>query len=111
MTLTTMETMIIIAMVVLGTMITRYLPFAVFREGRGSHPYVVYLGKTLPCAAIGLLVVYCLKNVNLAAAPHGLPEAAAVACVVVLHWWKNNAILSIGAGTAVYMLLVQKVFI
>ena len=110
MTLTFTQTMMIISMVVLGTVITRFLPFLLLRGDKGRHPYIVYLGEVLPYAAIGLLVVYCLKGVNLQAAPFGLPEALAIAFTALLHFWKDNALLSIGAGTVFYMLLVQKVF-
>ena len=71
---------------------------------------VTYLGRVLPAAMMGLLVVYCLKGVAWTAAPHGAPELLAILAVVVLHRWKNNVLLSIAGGTAVYMLLVQAVF-
>ena len=70
-----------------------------------------YLGRTLPYATMGLLVVYCLKDVSLAGSSHGLPEMIAVAVIVVLHWWKGNSLLSIGAGTVIYMIMVQRVFV
>ena len=110
MTLTPLETLIIIGMVALGTQITRFLPFLLFAGRDRTHPFVAYLGRVLPYAAIGLLVVYCLKSVTLTAAPHGLPEALAILCVAALHLWKNNTLLSIGGGTVVYMLLVQTIF-
>lgn len=111
MRLSATETLITIAMVVLGTQITRFLPFILFSGRRQNAPVVAYLGRVLPYAAIGLLVVYCLKNVSLAASPFGTPEAIAILCIAILHVWKNNTLLSIGAGTAVYMLLVQRVFV
>ena len=110
MTLTPLETLIIIGMVALGTQITRFLPFLLFAGRDRTHPFVAYLGRVLPYAAIGLLVVYCLKSVTLTAAPHDLPEALAILCVAALHLWKNNTLLSIGGGTVVYMLLVQTIF-
>lgn len=103
------EIMIIIAMV-LGTLVTRFLPFLLFPAGTKTPKFVDYLGKTLPFAAMALLVVYCLKGVQITAAPHGLPELIAVAVIVILHWIKGNSLLSIGAGTILYMILVQKVF-
>ncbi len=93
-----------------ATLLTRFLPFLLFSPDREAPKYVEYLGKTLPFATIGLLVVYCLKDVSLAGGTHGLPEAAAVAAVVVLHWWRGNTLLSIGVGTLLYMVLVQTVF-
>ncbi len=111
MTLTSIQTFIIICMVTLGTVITRFLPFILFPDNKENHPYITYLGKVLPFSVIGLLVVYCLKGVNLMNPPFGLPETVAIICITVLHYWKSNALLSIGAGTAIYMLLVQIVFI
>jgi len=86
------------------------LPFIVFPDNKGNHPYITYLGNVLPYSAIGLLVVYCLKGVNLINPPFGIPEAVAIICITVLHYWKSNALLSIGAGTGIYMILVQIVF-
>jgi len=97
-------------MVTIATMITRFLPFMLFRSADTGSAYIIYLGRAVPPAAIGMLVVYCLKDVNIAAAPHGMPEAIAIICMAALHWWKENALLSIGAGTAIYMLLLQVVF-
>ena len=110
MTLTSIQTFIIILMVTLGTVITRFLPFVLFPDNKKIHPYITYLGKVLPYSVIGLLVVYCLKGVNLMNSSYGLPEAAAIFCITILHTWKSNAFLSIGAGTVIYMLLVQIVF-
>ena len=110
MTLSSPQALVIVLMVALGTLITRALPFVLFGGRHRSHPYIAWLGSVLPPAAIGLLVVYCLKNVSLTVSPHGMPEALAILCIGVLHWWKSNALLSIGAGTVIYMLLVQVVF-
>ena len=100
-----------IAMVVLGTLITRFLPFLLFPAGRRMPDYIHYLGKVLPAAALGLLVIYCLKDVNVLSGSHGLPELIAMAAVTALHVWKRNMLLSIAAGTILYMLLVQLVFV
>ncbi|PWM50964.1 MAG: branched-chain amino acid transporter AzlD [Clostridiales bacterium] len=104
------EQIIMIAMVVLGTMATRFLPFIVFPHGKETPKYVQYLGKALPGAVFGLLVVYSLKSVSLIAYPHGIPEFIALAFVVVLHFWKRQMLLSIAGGTVLYMVLVQTVF-
>lgn len=101
---------LIVAAMVVGTLLTRFLPFLVFPEGRKTPKFVEYLGKTLPFAAMGLLVVYCLKGVQLLQDPHGIPEILSVAVIVILHRWKGNSLLSIGAGTLCYMWLVQVVF-
>lgn len=111
MTLTPVQTLIIIGMVTLGTVITRFLPFVLFKKTTSKHSYITYLGKVLPYSAIGLLVVYCLKGVQLTSPTFGLPEGIAIICIAALHYWKGNALLSIGAGTVIYMVLVQLVFI
>lgn len=108
MTLT--QQMITIGMVVLGTMITRFLPFIVFPAGKPTPKYIQYLGKVLPGAVFGLLVIYCLKNVSIFTGSHGIPELIAIVLVVVLHLWKRQMLLSIAGGTICYMLLVQFVF-
>ena len=84
------------------------LPFLIFRKKVPS--YVVYLGKVLPPAIIGMLVIYCLRNMSFVSAPYGIPELAASAIVVLLQAWKRNSLLSILSGTVVYMVLVQLVF-
>lgn len=109
--MTWMQRIITIAVVVLGTMVTRFLPFLVFPAGKPTPKYIQYLGKFLPSAVFGLLVVYCLKNVSLLTGSHGLPEMISIALVVVLHLWKRQMLLSIAGGTVCYMLLVQFVFI
>ena len=108
MTLT--EHIITIAMCVLGTMTMRFLPFLIFSEKRETPKYIQYLGKALPPATFGMLVVYCLKNVDLLSGSHGIPEALALAVTVALHLWKRKMLLSIAVGTVCYMLLVQLVF-
>ncbi len=115
MILTPFQTLIIICMVTFGTMVTRFLPFALFQRAKTDNPkpinaYISYLGKVLPYSAIGLLVVYCLKGVRFTRPAYGLPEAIAIVCIAALHYWKGNALLSIGAGTVIYMLLIQFVF-
>jgi branched-subunit amino acid transport protein AzlD len=108
--MTRIEQMILIAVVVLGTMLTRFLPFLVFPAGKPTPRYVRYLGGVLPGAVFGLLVIYCLKDVSLFSGSRGLPELIAVAVVAALHLWKRQMLLSIAAGTLCYMLLVQWVF-
>lgn len=108
MTLT--QQIITIAMVVLGTMMTRFLPFILFPAGKPTPKYIQYLGKVLPGAVFGLLVIYCLKNVSIFSGSHGIPEAIAIALVIALHLWKRQMLLSIAGGTICYMLLVQFLF-
>lgn len=108
MTLT--QQLITIAVVALGTALTRFLPFILFPGGRPTPKFIRYLGKALPGAVFGLLIVYCLKNVNLLSGSHGIPEALAIGVVVLLHLWKRQLLLSVAGGTLCYMLLVQLVF-
>lgn len=108
MTLT--EQAVTIAAVVLGTMLTRFLPFLVFPAGRKTPKYVEYLGKVLPGAVFGLLVIYCLKSVSVFTGAHGLPELISILVVAGLHLWKKQMLISIAGGTVCYMLLVQLVF-
>ena len=107
MTLTTTQALIIALAVTAGTMVTRFLPFLLFPDSRPVPKIVTYLGRTLPAAMMGLLVVYCLRNVSIVEAPHGLPELISIAVLAALHLWKRNVLLSIGVGAAVYMVLVQ----
>ena len=108
--MTLSQRILTIAVIVLGTMLTRFLPFLLFPAGKPTPKAVHYLGSVLPGAVFGLLVVYCLKNVSLFTGSHGLPELISIALVVLLHLWKRQMLLSIAGGTACYMLLVQYVF-
>ena len=98
----------LIVVCTLVTMLTRFLPFLIFRKK--TPETVSYLGKVLPCAIMGMLVVYCLKDISFLRSPFGLPEIIACVVVAALHVWKRNSLLSIGGGTVCYMLLVQLVF-
>ncbi len=99
---------VLVAVMSAGTILLRFLPFLLFRKRVPS--YVLYLGKVLPPAMIGLLVIYCLRNTAILAAPFGIPELIGVLSVLGLQIWKHNSLLSILAGTGIYMLLVQTVF-
>ena len=99
-----------IAVMALVTMATRFLPFLIFGEKRKTPELITYLGKVLPCAIMGMLVVYCLKEVSVLQFPYGIPELLGIVFVAILHLWKRNSLLSIGAGTVFYMVLVQVVF-
>lgn len=104
------QEIITIAVCVFGTMATRFLPFVVFSSKKPTPKYIQYLGKALPSAIFGMLVIYCLKNVDIFAGSHGLPEFIAVIVTLALHKWKRQMLLSIAGGTVCYMLLVQLVF-
>ena len=103
-----MNAAVLVAVMSLVTILLRFLPFLIFRKQ--TPAYITYLGRVLPPAIIGMLVVYCLKDITLTAHPHGLPELIAAACVVGLQVWRRNALISILSGTIVYMLLIQTVF-
>ena len=108
--MTAVQQLVTILVVAAGTVLTRSLPFLLFPAGKPTPKYIQYLGKVLPAAVFGMLVVYCLKNVQILSGSHGLPEAIAIAVVAALHLWKKNTLLSIAVGTVCYMLLVQVVF-
>ena len=99
-----------IAVMAAVTALLRFLPFLAFPEGKRRPKYIMYLGQVLPYAVMGMLVIYCLKSTQFLAWPYGLPELIAIACVVGLHLWRKNTLLSIFGGTAIYMVLVQLVF-
>lgn len=108
--MTVQQQFITIAICALGTMLTRFLPFILFPADKPTPKFIQYLGKALPGAVFGMLVVYCLKNVDVLGGSHGLPELIAIAIVVGLHLWKRQMLISIAGGTVAYMLLVQLVF-
>ena len=105
-----MHDVLLIVVAVLVTMATRFLPFLIFGENRKTPPIITYLGTVLPFAIMGMLVVYCLKDVSFLSFPYGLPEIISCVVVAALHVWKRSSLLSIGGGTVCYMLLVQLVF-
>ena len=93
-----------------GTLLTRAVPFVVFPEGKKRPPIVDYLGKVLPPAMIGFLIVYCLKETEVTAWPYGIPELLSIAVTAGLHIWRGNFLISIAAGTLFYMFLIQNIF-
>lgn len=92
------------------TFLIRALPFLLFPGNKKTPSYILYLGKVLPYSIIGMLVIYCFKNISFLAAPFGLPELIAAVAVILVHIWRRNTLLSIGGGTVLYMFLVQTVF-
>jgi len=103
-----MTVAILVAVMAIVTILIRFLPFMIFRKR--IPEYIVYLGKVLPAAIMGMLIVYCLKDVDIRVYPHGTAELIAAAVVIGVHVWKRNAIASILTGTIIYMVLVQMVF-
>ena len=108
--MTVTQQIIIIAIAVVGTFLTRLLPFLIFPADKPTPKFIKYLGNVLPAAIFGLLVIYCLKNVSITEGTHGIPEMISIAVVVLLHLWKKQTLLSIAAGTVCYMVLIQFVF-
>ncbi len=108
--MTLVQQIITIAICALGTMATRFLPFLIFREGRPTPALITYLGKALPAAIFGMLVVYSLKDVSLLSGSHGIPQVIAIGVTTALHLWKRQMLVSIAGGTVCYMLLIQLVF-
>ena len=108
--MTLQQQIITIAMCVVGTMLTRFLPFLVFQPKRPTPRYIQYLGRVLPGAIFAMLIIYCLRDVSLLQGSHGLPELIAIAVTAGLHLWKRQMLLSIAGGTICYMLLVQFIF-
>ena len=105
------SSLVMIAAVAIATFATRAASFVVFPKGKEVPPTVKYIGMVLPPAVIGMLVVYCLRSTQLFAYPYGIPELIACLAVIGLHAWKRNVLLSVGAGTVLYMALVQMVFV
>ena len=93
-----------------GTMLSRFLPFLIFTEHKKTPAFVQYIGKYLPSAVFGMLVIYCLKNVSILQGSHGIPELLGILVTAALHLWKRRMLLSIAGGTICYMLLLHFVF-
>lgn len=105
--MTTTQQIITIALCAVGTILTRFLPFLVFSSKKPTPKYITYLGKALPSAIFGMLVIYCLKNVSFISGTFGIPELIAIAITIGIHLWKRKMLLSIAAGTISYMLIIQ----
>jgi len=104
------ERIVIIAVVVIGTMLTRFLPFMVFSSEKPIPTYVQYLGRVLPPATFGMLAVYALRETEITGGNYGLPELLSILVIIALHAWRKSMLLSIAGGTITYMLLIQFVF-
>ncbi len=109
--MTITQQIITIGLCIAGTMLMRFLPFILFSENRKTPAFINYIGKVLPAAVFGMLVVYCLRNVNILHGSHGIPELIAIIVTVCLHLWKRQMLLSIAGGTVCYMLLIHFIFI
>ena len=107
--MTSFEIVITVAIVVAGTILTRFSAFLIFPPGKKTPDFVQYLGKALPAAVMGMLVVYTFKDTVVISYPYGVPELIALLVTAGMHLWKRNMFMSIGAGTIVYMLIVQNI--
>ena len=109
--MTNKELFLTAIIIVFATAIIRFLPFIIIRKSIAKRKYIKFLGDMMPYSMIALLVIYCLKDVNLIKYPYGIPELISIAIIIILHIIKRNVLISIGAGTIIYMFLVQTVFI
>ena len=96
-----------IALMAIVTILLRFLPFLVFDHGEQLPGWISYLGKVLPPAIMSMLLVYCLRNIDLVEGNHGLPELICVGAAMLIHNWKRNTLLSIGVSTLLYMIIIQ----
>ena len=106
-----LHTWLMVFVIAAVTALTRFLPFLLFRGDKKTPPWIERLGRSLPYAMMGMLVVYCLKDISFATLAGFAPAALACAVVTALHLWRRSTLLSIIGGTLTYMLLVQFVFI
>ena len=97
----------VIAVMAIVTIALRFLPFIVFDHGEQLPEWITYLGKVLPPAILSMLLVYCLRNINLVEGNHGFPEVIWVGIAMLIHNWKRNTLLSIGVSTLLYMIIMQ----
>ena len=108
--MTEKELLMTALIIAVATLIIRFLPFIIIRNSIAERRYIKFLGDMMPYSMIALLVIYCLKDVNLIKYPYGIPELISIAIIIVLHIFKRNVLISIGAGTIIYMFLVQAIF-
>ena len=102
--MTVTQQIITVAAGVVATMLTRFIPFMVFRQGRPTPKYIMYLGKVLPAAVFAMLVVYCLRGVS---ADDAVAQFAGIAVTVAVHVWRRNLMWSIAVGTLCYMVMLR----
>lgn len=108
--MTEKELLMTALIIAVATLIIRFLPFIIIRNSIAERRYIKFLGDMMPYSMIALLVIYCLKDVNLIKYPYGIPELISIAIIIVLHIFKRNVLISIGVGTVIYMFLVQAIF-
>ena len=104
------QKLITVGMIILATIIMRFLPFVIFPDNKPTPNFIKYLGQVLPAAVFGLLIVYALKNVSIFEGSHGIPELIAIVITALAHLWKKQMLISISLGTISYMVMVQFIF-
>lgn len=109
--MTNTEILITALMVAIGTALLRFLPFIIISKSVAERRYIRFLGQMLPYSMMALLVIYCLKDINIIKFPYAIPELISITIIIVLHVIKRNVLISIGVGTVIYMFLIQVVFI
>lgn len=105
--MTTAQQIITIAILAIGVMATRFLPFILFPAGRPTPPFIHYLGQHLPSAVFGMLVIYCLKDLTLANPLNISVTLLAVAVTVVTYTLSRSFLFSFAFGTISYILLLH----
>ena len=105
--MTIFQQIVTIAMVILGTLITRFVPFLLFPSEEKTPAYILYLGKVLTPAIFGLLVIFSLKDTQLTVVSDVVPKLVSVLLVILLHKWKKNMLLSIAGGTLFYIAIIH----
>ncbi|HJE26664.1 branched-chain amino acid transporter permease [Limosilactobacillus pontis] len=112
--MTIVQQVITIAIAAVTNFITRWLPFKLFTSGKDDRdepsPFIKGLGAFLPPAIMGMLVVYCYRNINLLSGDHGLPDLIAGLITVAIHLWRRSMFLSLIVGTVSYIVLVNFIF-
>lgn len=104
------HSVLLVAVAGLVTLALRVAPFLVLSGERKTPEFISYLGRVLPSAVMGMLVIYCLRNLDFAELSLWLPQLLCCGVVVLVHVLKRSTLLSILSGTVCYMLLVQHVF-
>ena len=97
----------VIAVMATVTILLRFLPFILFDHGEQLPKWISYLGRVLPPAIMSMLLVYCVRNINLLKGNHGFPELICIAVAMLMHYWKRNTLASIGVSTLLYMVIIQ----
>ena len=102
--MTTSYALMAFAVMGIATFLTRAFPF-VFLRRYENNACLRYIGQRLPPAVMLLLVIYCLKDLRLEPLRQSALTLLSVGVVALLHLWWRNALLSIGLGTAFFLVI------